>query len=609
MKYTNLYTALVAGALLLGSSSCAGFLDREPLTSPNNERFLSGEAQVMSYINGLYTQLPSLKKFGMGVRGEDKNSDNILAEVYDKQLNGEATEFAGTQIWEKTYQNLRDVNYFFHYYRVPEAQENNEIRSLKGEALFLRAYWHFELLKNFGHIPIMDKFWDDQATIAGLQIPQSDRSEVAKFILSDLEQAVTLLYARNRYQGLRISQEAAMLLAMQVALYEGSWEKYHQGTAFASAKPDANYFFGEVLKWGDRLMAKGLTLNTTESDAGANKPGEAYGRLFNQNDYARVSEAIFWKKYSKEEGVFHALTGLLGGGIVDQDGPAGVSGDLVNTYLNADGTPINPTEDKFKDFNQTFAGRDYRLLETVMNTGARFKSTAKGSKPLKVEAISDTSRDVNPPFLAGDGNARNVTGYHIRLGVDPTYVEGESTTAFVLMRYAEALLAYAEAAEELGRCDDAVLNKTLKPLRERAGVTYIKPTSIDPHFTNYGYTLSPNMQEIRRERRVELALQGYRHDDLMRWAGAKAFAGKRGRGAYLGEESVLYRSFSAEQQKKLTTVLRDANNWLDPLQELLPNGYGFVAGRDYLLPIPPTELSLNKQMKPNPGWTATKVTQ
>lgn len=602
MKYTNLYTVALAGALLLGSSSCADFLNREPLTAPNNESFLTGEAQVRSYIDGLYTSLPALKKFGMGVRGEEKNSDNIISEVYDKRLNGEATEFSGTQLWEEHYRQLRNVNYFFHFYKVPQNLETAEVRSLRGEAYFFRAFWHFELLRLFGNIPVMDAFWDDNATVAGLQMPQRDRAEVAKFILADLEQAVSLLYERNKYAGLRISQEAAMLLAMQVALYEGSWEKYHKATPFAAASDQSAYFFGEVLKWGDRLMAKGLSLNTTASDAGATKPGEAYGRLFNQADYSQVSEAILWKKYSKEEGVFHALSGLLGGGIVDQDGPAGVAGDLVNTYLYADGTPINPTDEKFKDFNQTFEGRDYRLLETVMHSGALFKSTVKGSRPLKVEVLTPTSQGVNPPFLAGDGSARNVTGYHIRLGVDPTYVEGESASALILFRYAEALLAYAEAAEELGRCDDAVLEKTIKPLRERAGVTYVKPTTIDPHFTNYGYALTPNMQEIRRERRTELALQGYRRDDLMRWAGAKAFVGKRGRGAYLGTESVLYRSFSEEQRKKLATVLIDANNWLDPLQELLPAGYGFVLGRDYLMPIPPTELSLNKQMKANPGW-------
>lgn len=597
----KIYIAFLMGMGIL-TSSCSDFLDREPLTVPNNESFLSGESQVRGYINGLYTALPSLQKFGMGVRGEDKNSDNILSEIYDKRLNGEETAFSSSQAWETGYKNLRNVNYFFHYYKVPESIETDEIRSLKGEAYFLRAYWHFVQLKKFGDIPVMDAFWDENATIAGLQIPQKDRGEVAKFILEDLDRAEKLLYSRSKYAGLRISREAALLLAMQVALYEGSWEKYHKDDAFAAATNQSDWFFGEVLRWGDMLFECGLKLNTKDTDKGVVNPGDAYGRLFNQKDYSAMSEAIFWKKYSVADGVFHDLNGLLAGGVVDQDGPAGVSGDLVNTYLNADGTPINPNDAKFKDFNKTFENRDLRLTETVMSTGYKFRSTVKGSKPLKVADVASGEKDINPPFMATEGNAKSVTGYHIRLGVDTTYVEKQSETGLVIMRYADALLCYAEAAEELGQCTDDVLNKTLKPLRERAGVTYVKPATIDPNFTDYGYPLTPVMQEIRRERRVELALQGYRLDDLMRWNGAKAFAGKRGRGAYFGKESLLYNSFTDEQKEKLTTILVDGNGWTDPLQELLPGGYQFKESRDYLLPIPPSELDLNKEMVQNPGW-------
>ena len=79
---------------------------------------------------------------------------------------------------------------------------------------------------------------------------------------------------------------------------------------------------------------------------------------------------------------------------------------------------------------------------------------------------------------------------------------------------------------------------TLKLLRERAGVTYVKPNDMgkDPHFSDFGYELTPNMQEIRRERRSELALQGFRLDDLMRWKGEKLIVSQRGRGAYLGHD-------------------------------------------------------------------------
>src|SRR5690606_16158127 len=113
MKY--IYVVLL---LSISSISCSDFLDREPLTTPNSDNFLVGHSQVENYINGLYMALPSLPKFGMGARGEEKNSDNILAENYDRRLNGEVRIFDGSADWTTGYQNLRDVNYFFTYYKV-----------------------------------------------------------------------------------------------------------------------------------------------------------------------------------------------------------------------------------------------------------------------------------------------------------------------------------------------------------------------------------------------------------------------------------------------------------------------------------------------------------
>ena len=98
------------------ATSCSDFLDRMPLTEPNNETYLSTENQVRSYINGMYIALPSNTQYGIGVRGEDKNSDNILSEKYDTRLNGEYTAFSGSTEWSIGYQNLRDINYFFNYY-------------------------------------------------------------------------------------------------------------------------------------------------------------------------------------------------------------------------------------------------------------------------------------------------------------------------------------------------------------------------------------------------------------------------------------------------------------------------------------------------------------
>lgn len=584
-------------ASILPFSSCSDFLDREPITKPEAGNFLTGAIQVENYINGLYMTLPSFSKFGLGVRSEEKNSDNIIAEKYDARLHGQNNQFSGASDWQTGYQNLRKVNYFFHNYKVPEAQENEDVLSLKGEAYFLRAYWHFDLLKKFGSIPVMDAFWDENATIAGLQIPAKTRNEVARFILSDLVEAKNLLHSRGKYSGIRINKEAAMILAMNVALYEGTWEKYHSSDDFASSTNESNYFLGEVINWGNELFGCGIDLYKTGQN-----PGDAFAALFNSKDLSGMGEVLLWRKYSSDEGVFHDVNGNLKAGVVDSEGAAGITQSLVDNYLNADGTFIDPTNEKFKDFKETFEGRDPRLIQTVMNEGAKFAS-ATTATPMHLEEYTDEKKNtISPPKLAGDGNTRSLTGYHIRLGIDTTFVSGNGETALPIIRYAEGLLAYAEAAAELEMWSDDIANKTLKALRERAGVKYLAPAK-DANFTDFGYTLTPVLQEIRRERRSELALQGFRLDDLMRWKADKLIVGKRGKGAYVGDESILFKSYSPDNQKRIRERLTlDDNKWADPMAGTLPSGYQFHADRDYLLPIPPSELELNKKLKQNPKW-------
>ena len=584
-------------ASILPFSSCSDFLDREPITKPEAGNFLTGAIQVENYINGLYMRLPSFSKFGLGVRSEEKNSDNIIAEKYDARLHGQNNQFSGASDWQTGYQNLRKVNYFFHNYKVPEAQENEDVLSLKGEAYFLRAYWHFDLLKKFGSIPVMDAFWDENATIAGLQIPAKTRNEVARFILSDLVEAKNLLHSRGKYSGIRINKEAAMVLAMNVALYEGTWEKYHSSDDFASSTNESNYFLGEVINWGNELFGCGIDLYKTGQN-----PGDAFAALFNSKDLSGMGEVLLWRKYSSDEGVFHDVNGNLKAGVVDSEGAAGITQSLVDNYLNADGTFIDPTNEKFKDFKETFEGRDPRLIQTVMNEGAKFAS-ATTATPMHLEEYTDEKKNtISPPKLAGDGNTRSLTGYHIRLGIDTTFVSGNGETALPIIRYAEGLLAYAEAAAELEMWSDDIANKTLKALRERAGVKYLAPAK-DANFTDFGYTLTPVLQEIRRERRSELALQGFRLDDLMRWKADKLIVGKRGKGAYVGDESILFKSYSPDNQKRIRERLTlDDNKWADPMAGTLPSGYQFHADRDYLLPIPPSELELNKKLKQNPKW-------
>ena len=594
---------MIVAALAL--QSCDSFLDRYPITAPNSDTYLSGESQVRSYVNGLYQSLPVLQQWGLGVWEDDRKSDNIVAEIHDRRLNGEFQTSDGEENWLNGYKFCRSANYFFDAYNVSESDENANIISYVGEVYFFRAYWHFYLLQRFGNIPIMNAFWDGNATVAGLQIPQTERSSVAKFILNDLKEAYARVLPRSASNGLRINKEAILIFAMRVALYEGSWEKYHAGTEFSTVN-DSKYFFEKVLEYGDMMDTNhgGFKLNKLPSEKEA---GDSYADLFRSNDMSSVEEVAFWKKYSSAAGLDHTVQSLLTGGITVMASPGGLTQALIDTYLNVDGTYIDPKDSKFLDFNDTFEGRDPRLTQTVMHSGIKFRNV--NEYPMMVRPRLDASlddkeqeKDIVSPYLHGTKEGQCVTGYHRRLGNDPTYDNGNSETALVILRHAEGLLAYAEAAEELNVATSTVMENTIGALRERVGVPYVVPV-LDPNSVDYGYSsnISANLQEIRRERRVELAMQGFRLDDILRWRAHGLIQNKRQLGAYFGDDSDLFKSFTDKQMIQASRIPLNTRKRLDPQANVIPNGYAFRDKRDYLLAIPSSELQLNKKLLQNPG--------
>ncbi len=160
----------------------------------------------------------------------------------------------------------------------------------------------------------------------------------------------------------------------------------------------------------------------------------------------------------------------------------------------------------------------------------------------------------------------------------------------IIYRYGEVLLNFAEAKAELGTITQDDIDKSIKKLRDRVAMPNLILAAItaDPKWDFP--TLSPIINEVRRERRIELASEGLRFDDIMRWAAAdELIVGKRPRG------------FKASQLATNPYPV-DAEGFLDPYQQKLPAGYGFKIGRDYLNAIPKDQLLLNPELVQNPGW-------
>jgi hypothetical protein len=188
------------------------------------------------------------------------------------------------------------------------------------------------------------------------------------------------------------------------------------------------------------------------------------------------------------------------------------------------------------------------------------------------------------------------TGFQIKKTTNP-YNQGAaqtweigSETGLIILRYGEVLLNYAEAKCEL---DNSVAYEQLNLLRERAGMPdfVVNPQSSDPNLGDYGYKISDELYEIRRERRVELALEGLRDEDYMRWAAHTLFKGKRPKGYPLSREEF------PDYDKPV-----DENGLIDYYKNALSNGYQFREDQDYLYSIPQDELTLNSNLTQNPGW-------
>jgi hypothetical protein len=179
-------------------------------------------------------------------------------------------------------------------------------------------------------------------------------------------------------------------------------------------------------------------------------------------------------------------------------------------------------------------------------------------------------------------------GYSYDLSIHDYNGEDEP---IILYDYAEVLLNYAEAKAELGTLNQEDIDISIKQLRDRVGMPNLVLSSItaDP---NWEFpALSAAINEIRRERRVELALVGFRWHDIARWAAAdELIVGKRPKGSQFGSTI------------PLNPFPDDANGFMDPYLPSAPNGYGFKLDRDYLSPLPQSELTLNSNLEQNPGW-------
>lgn len=594
----------IAGfSLLIGLSSCFD-LDKNPEGVLSTTTAFTSSAEIEKYLNqfyesGLRGQSNNVGS-ASGIAFGDMNSDNMISNVIDTRLAGELALSNSSKLGN--YTQIRNVNFLIN--NLGNCKETGDaFKQCVGEAYFFRAWYYYQMFIQYGPISWVSVVLDPVQE--QMRIPRHDRTVVADSILADLDKAIEFLNVQNNSATMRVHRDVACALKSEVALFEGTWEKYHKekGTPFYDKNitdQKINNYLQQAVDAAKMVIDRGVW-----SISGGD-PLTAYRDLFITLDLSANKEVLWWKKYSTDDNIGHSVTRYLnkGGGIT------GASMSLVDDYLTVDGRPYVGEE---RTIAQKVYGeelqpdvRDPRLSQTVCLPGQELRPNKGYTFTL--------------PPLDGNSYHQNTTGFSVLKYVEFNTTnqatvdgEGKSQAPAIQFRYADILLNYAEALAELdGAGNAAKIAEALKPLRDRVGMPGV---DFDREYnTDASYpfrSLNKYIQVVRRERRVEKALEGRRLEDILRWAAADILIkGQTPKGAlFVGSNlkdaySTLVYDQPSGNNLYLSGKPGDALRYIIPFNNTsYANGWNFNLDRDYLLPIQPRMISLTDGMwTQNPGW-------
>lgn len=618
--------SLAAGAFCF--TACNDFLDREPLSSVTSEHYLNTETELASFGAAQYDALPAHKpgEYNIGVFKTDNNSDNqCAAKEEDNFVPGERRVPTSGE-WD--FKKIRDCNYFLETV-LPKYEEGKisgtdaNIRHYIGEMYFFRAFQYFTFMKKYGDFPIVDKVLSDDYTELAEANQRRPQNEVARFILKDLDTAAEMMKA-TAPESNRLTKYVALLLKSRVALYEGTWLKYHAGTDRVPGGPGWPGANASYLKDFNIDLNSEINFFLSEAESSAQIvadafPLEDYSSMFNSVDLSDKKEVLLWRRYDIDLKVFHYVVSYLQSVDVGGNGSgnSGYTRSLVESVLMKNGLPIYASGSGYKGdktLEDVTANRDNRFRESISIPG---------------DPINNRNNFIRPG-LTINTEGKNTTGYCIRKGLNQDPSMGPTlpgNTGCVIFRAAEAYLNYIEANYVLDHNLDAKSTAYWKALRDRAQVDNdfqktISATDLSKENDLAVYsgdnTVDATLYNIRRERRIEFIAEGLRLDDLYRWRSLDKMKNYQVEGFNLWDES--YKLYDAgelkpEGEADEPNVSSRANKYIRPYQihknNKAFNGYTFMQAH-YLAPIAYDVIRLSTPDKggdigtayiyQNPGW-------
>ena len=556
-------------------SSCYDAMNEVPLERMPPEIAFKDSLKVEMFVNELYvglnTGIGGYNSFGGGSANQNSFFDCVtdLGVLSPRGTNTAVNSFTRATFhsgsggntdsrWAQVYQYIRKTNLVLEYIHYCDNLSESKMAQYIGEAKLHKALLHYEMLKRYGGITIMDDLFEG----GNIELPRNTFEECVEYIVHLCEEAaggLPLRYPDNDYG--RLTKGAALGLKAKVLLYAAS--PLFNENPIAGTNEIQRYASADNTRWDRAAKAALDVINLKMPD------GSPVYELFPSY------ERLFFTREENREFMIMRIQGMTNN-VEVRNGPAGYPGATGNTSLTQEFIDMFeltsgklPKDDTNYDPQKPWENRCKRFYASVLYNGAfwwdREVETFVGGKDYT--ALSSTAKGC-------------VTGYTLRKHLDPEVrisgVQKKTYHDFPLLRFAEILLTYAEAANEYNGMsdddlvDDDMVYSCVNRLRERAGLPMIEDK-----------TKGEMREIIHRERTVELAFECVRYFDLRRWREA---------------ERVLNRPVHGVQ------ITKDVETgdfvYSDPIEveeRIFPE-------RCYYYPIPQSELNKNAALTKNPGW-------
>lgn len=556
MKKTILYILPVLCCFAF--AGCSKFIDKGLPDQFDDNDFWTTEEKVRTYNWGFYDMFAG---FGNGASGGDfyftSFTDDQAAPTFPNYaVSPPAT--AADWNWEQ----IRKANIMLE--RIDRVNMGDEAKNhWKGVARFFRAFRYLQLVQAYGDVPWISQSLDIEQTDV-IYKPRDPRSLVMDSVLADINFAVDNMRVKDNVAN-TVNKHVALALKSRIGLYEGTYRKYHTELGLT----DAAKFLQAAREASTELFTAGYALSAD------------YQAVYNSLDLstgAAAKEVLLYKKYVPGF-LTHSVIGFTTGTTQMR----GFTKSAIDAYLCDDGLPISlsPRYMGDDDIKNTRANRDRRMLISV-----------------------DSFLCYNGALVGGLSSS---TGYRPSKFLQPRVADERSPyndTDAPLFWMAEVMLNYAEACAELDQLGvrpitQADLDNSINQLRDRAGMPRLQLSGTQGVAVNGTPYVDPKKDadvtslawEIRRERRVELMLDGFRYQDILRWK----------KGTYMDSEKNPDIFLGAKVPDN-GSVLRNPDGYIIPYKAGTKRT--FIDPKHYLSPIPTGQIALYPEggLEQNPMW-------